>query len=208
MRTLASRSALAAVAAAALATSPAQGQALPDRGPFVGLGVGVSSVNDPDAGQNRVSPLLHGRVGWGFSHTLAAVVELTAHGLGDDRPQTSDLTISPGGATTWNRQPSVLSTVSLLASLQIGEPEQIYVRPGIGLGRHATATYFTDLNSVVRAETSHEAGPAAGLAVGRLFRAAPRIPVAVEVLVLWSHGEDSAGSRWAAGLQVVPQIHF
>jgi hypothetical protein len=202
------RSTLAAIAAAALSTAPAHAQALPDRGPFVGIGVGVSTVNDPDAGLNRVSPTLHGRVGWGFSPTLAAMVELTAHGLGDDRPQTSDLSLGSGGAVTWNRQPSVLNTVSLLASLQIGDPEQIYVRPGIGLGRHAIASYYTNGNTVVRAGESHEAGPAAGLAVGRTFRAAARVPVAVEALVLWSHGEDSAGSRWAAGFQVVPQIHF
>ena len=165
MRSLVSRSILAAVASAVLPTAPAHTQTLPDRGPFIGIGVGVSTVNDPDAGLNRVSPTLHGRVGWGFSHTLAAMVELTAHGLGDDRPRTSDLTLGPGGAVTWNRQPSVLNTVSLLASLQIGEPEQIYVRPGIGLGRHAVASYYTSGTTVLRADASHEAGPAAGLAV-------------------------------------------
>lgn len=208
MRNLISRSTLAAAAAAALSTASAHAQALPDRGPFVGVGVGVSTVNDPDAGLNRVSPMLHGRVGWGFSRTLAAMVELTAHGLGDDQPRPSDITLGSGGAVTWNREPSVLSTVSLLASLQIGDPSQIYVRPGIGLGRHAVASYYTSGTTVVSANASHEAGPAAGLAVGRAFRAGARVPVAVEAVVLWSHGEDSAGSRWAAGFQVVPQIHF
>jgi hypothetical protein len=82
------------------------------------------------------------------------------------------------------------------------------VRPGIGLGRHAFATYLVGASSIERAGISHEAGPAAGVALGRVFNVAQRFPVAVEALALWSHGEDSAGSRWGAGVQVVPQLRF
>jgi len=198
----------AALLAASVVAAPARAQLNP-RGPFVGIGVGVSSVNDPDAGQHRVGPTLHGRVGWGFSRSLAAMLELGVHGLGDDRPRDSDLVVlNEFGATEWVRRPSVLNTVSLLASVQIGDPEQVYIRPGVGLGRHATATYFVGESGVTGARVSHEAGPAAGLALGRVFNVAQRFPVAVEGTVLWSHGEDSAGSRWAAGFQVVPQLRF
>jgi hypothetical protein len=131
------------------------------------------------------------------------------HGLGDDQPRTSDLTVTNEfGGTQVNRRPVVLNTMSLLASLQVGIREQIYVRPGIGLGRHAFATYLVGADGVESAEVSHEAGPAAGLALGRVFNVAQRFPMAVEGLVLWSQGEDSSGSRWAAGVQVVPQLHF
>jgi hypothetical protein len=199
---------VAAVLAASMVAAPARAQLSP-RGPFVGIGVGVSSVNDPDAGQHRVSPALHGRVGWGFSRSLAAMLELGVHGLGDDQPRNSDLVVlNEFGATEWARRPSVLNTVSLLASLQIGDPEQVYIRPGIGVGRHATATYLVGETGVTGAQVSHEIGPAAGLALGRVFNVAQRFPVAVEGTVLWSHGEDSAGSRWAAGFQVVPQLRF
>jgi hypothetical protein len=200
---------LAAVAAAwTLGVSGARAQANP-RGPFVGIGVGVSSVNDPDAGLHRVGPALHGRVGWGFGRSLAATLELGVHGLGDDRPRDSDIVvINEFGATQVNRRPVVLNTVSLLASLQIGDPEQVYVRPGVGLGRHASATYVLGPGGDFRAGISHEAGPAAGLALGRVFNVSRRFPVAVEGTVLWSHGEDSAGSRWAAGVLVVPQLGF
>jgi hypothetical protein len=199
----------AALVALASVAGRARAQAFDPRGPFVGIGVGVSSINDTDVSHHRVSPSLHGRVGWGFSRTLAAMVELGVHGFGDDQPRTSDFTFtSPGGSTQVNRRPVVLNTVSLLASLQVGDPRQLYVRPGIGLGRHAFATYLTSGTTVQTAEIGHEAGPAAGLAVGRLISVTPRFPIAVEGVALWSHGEDSAGSRWAAGIQIVPQIHF
>jgi hypothetical protein len=203
------RTSLALLAAVAMPSARAGAQGLNPRGPFMGLGVGIGSINDAEASQHRVGPVLHGRVGWGFSRTVAAMVELGVHGLGDDQPRTSDLTVvNSAGATAWNRRPEVLNTVSLLASVQVGDPEQVYVRPGIGLGRHAFATYEVGPTTVTRAQTSHEAGPAAGLALGRVFNVSQRFPMAVEGLLLWSHGEDSAGSRWAAGVQVVPQLHF
>lgn len=203
------RTLVAALAATAALAGRMQAQApLNPRGPFVGLGVGVGSINDRGVGTSRIGPVLHGRVGWGFSRSLAAMLEVGVHGLGDERPRTSDLTvINEFGGIQQNRRPVVLNTVSVLASLQLGVADQLYVRPGVGLGRHAFATYQVGA-SVERAEISHEAGPAAGLALGRVFNVSQRFPMAVEGLVLWSQGEDSSGSRWAAGLQVVPQLHF
>ncbi|HEX8906240.1 MAG TPA: hypothetical protein VF771_15430 [Longimicrobiaceae bacterium] len=200
--------ALAVTAAAALA-GRAQAQAFNPRGPFVGVGVGLGSINAPDVGQHRVGPVLHGRVGWGFSRSFAGMLEVGVHGLGDQQPRTSDISvINDVGGTQVNRRPVVLNTVSALVSLQIGDPEKVYLRPGIGVSRHAFATYLVDQTAVRTAEISHEAGPAAGLALGRVFNVSQRFPMAVEGLVLWSHGEDSAGSRWAAGVQVVPLLHF
>ncbi|HSU14687.1 hypothetical protein [Longimicrobium sp.] len=200
---------VAAVLAASAVIAPRAGAQLNPRGPFVGIGVGVSAVNNDELGQHRLGPALHGRVGWGFSRSLAAMLEVGVHGLGDDRPRNSDIVVTNElGGTQVNRRPVVLNTVSLLASVQIGDPEQVYVRPGVGLGRHAFATYFVGSGGVTDAQVSHEAGPAAGLALGRVFNVAQRFPVAVEGTVLWSHGEDSSGSRWAAGVQVVPQLRF
>ncbi|HEX6745836.1 MAG TPA: outer membrane beta-barrel protein [Longimicrobium sp.] len=204
-RSILFRAAAVALAAAAISAAGARAQA----GPFVGVGVGMGSINDPDAGNHRVSPVLHGRVGWGFSRSLAAVLEVGVHGLGDEQPRTSDISvINDFGATQVNRRPEVINTVSLLASVQVGDPEQVYVRPGIGLGRHAFPIYLVGASSVERADISHEAGLAAGVALGRVVRVARGFPVAVEAVTLWSHGEDSAGSRWGAGVQVVPLLHF
>ncbi len=204
-RSILFRAAAVALAAAAISAADARAQA----GPFVGVGVGMGSINDSDAGNHRVSPVLHGRVGWGFSRSLAAVLEVGVHGLGDEQPRTSDISIiNEFGATQVNRRPVVLNTVSLLASVQVGDPEQVYVRPGIGLGRQAFATYLTGAGGVESAGISHEAGLAAGVALGRVVRVGQRLPVAVEAAALWSHGEDSSGSRWGAGVQVVPLLHF
>ena len=205
-RSLFFRAAVAALAVAAVSATGLRAQA---PGPFVGVGVGVGSINDPDAGNHRVGPVLHGRVGWGFSRTLAAMLEVGVHGLGDDRPRTSDLSApNEFGNVQELRRPVVLNTVSLLASVQVGDPAQVYVRPGVGVGRHAFATYLVGASSIERAEISHEGGLAAGAALGRVFNVAQRFPVAVEAVALWSQGEDSTGSRWGAGVQVVPQLHF
>ena len=42
---------------------------------------------------------------------------------------------------------------------------------------------------------------------GDLSRLTP-LPVSVEAVALWSGGEDSTGSRWSFGLQLMHDIHF
>ena len=58
------------------------------------------------------------------------------------------------------------------------------------------------------AEVSKEWGPAASLAVGRQVNVVPGFPLAFEGVAALTHGEDSAGSRWSAGLQIAREIRF
>ena len=205
--------AFVAASTAAIGSSAAHAQGGGElRGPFVGVGAGMGNVRDQDLDEQRVGAMLHARVGWGLGHAITPMLELGVHGLGDDQPRNGDIVIitPPGGgqSTQVVRSPSVLNTVSLLASLQVGLPRAFYVRPGIGVGSHAFAAYNLFGTDTPTAETSHEAGPAAGIALGRTMNLAGRFPVAVEGVALWSGGEDSTGSRWAAGVQVVPMIRF
>jgi len=202
----------AAAAALALAPSPGSAQAAGEPGgPFVGLGVGVGNVQDQNLDQHRVGLMLHARVGWGLGHSVTPMLEFGFHGLGDEQPQNGDVVIiapSQGGTRTQVvRRPEVLQTMSLLASVQVGLPGDLYVRPGVGLAWHAFPVYKLD-GDVQGAGVSNEAGPAAQLALGRTLRLSRRFPVAVEAIGLWSEGEDSTGSRWAAGIQVVPMLRF
>jgi hypothetical protein len=178
------------------------------QGRFVGAGVGVGHVANPDLGDARFGLMLHARAGWGLPHALAPMLEMSMHGLGDDEPRNGDVVVTPSGGTQVVRRPSLLNTVSVLASLQVGLPGSYYVRPGVGVGSHAFASYNLFSGDVPMAETSYEAGSAAGIAIGRTLNVAGRFPIAVEGIGLWSHGEDTTGPRWAAGLQVVPMIRF
>jgi hypothetical protein len=197
-------------ASAALDSSAAHAQGAGElRGPFVGVGAGMGNVRDQNLDEQRVGAMLHARVGWGLGHGVAPMLELGVHGLGDDQPRNGDVVIiNDVGATQVIRSPSVLNTVSLLASVQVGLPRAFYVRPGVGVASHAFATYNLFGTDAPTAETNHEAGPAAGIALGRTMNLAGRFPVAVEGIALWTGGEDSTGSRWAAGVQVVPMIRF
>jgi hypothetical protein len=206
--------ALAALSTA-LALAPSGGSAqLPDgvRGPFAGVGVGMGNVRDQNLDAQRIGAMLHARLGWGLGRAVAPMLEVGVHGLGDEEPRNGDIVIidpSNGGQMTQVvRTPEVLNTVSVLASVQVGLPAAMYVRPGIGLGRHAFPVYNLFGTDPPTAGTSHEGGPAAGIALGRTMNPSGRFPVAVEGVVLWSGGEDGTGSRWAAGVQIVPMIRF
>jgi hypothetical protein len=199
-----------AVASSAAALGPRRALAQL-RGPFVGVGAGMEGVRDQELGDERFGLMLHARAGWGLGHSVTPMLELGFHGLGDEEPRNGDVVIiapSQGGANTQVvRRPSVLSTASLLASVQVGAPGGFYLRPGVGVGTHAFASYnlFGDTPS---AETSHETGVAAGLALGRVMNPAGRFPIAIEGVGVWTGGEDSTGARWAAGVQIVPMLRF
>jgi hypothetical protein len=197
----------AVLAAAAALPLPAHAQ----QGPFVGFGVGVGNVKDQNLNQHRVGVMLHARAGWGFSRSSAVILEGGWFGLGDEQASTNDVVFvtPPAGEGDWAvvRHPRVLQTMSLLASVQVGLPGDLYVRPGVGVAWHSFPVYHVD-SDAMSAEMSEEAGPAAQLAVGRTLRLSRRVPVAVEAIGLWSGGEDSTGARWAAGVQVVPMIRF
>src|SRR3954471_24044188 len=115
------------------------------RGPFIGVGAGMGNVRDQNLDEQRIGAMLHARARWGLGHGVTPMLELGVHGLGDDQPRNGDVVIinpSGGGQTTQvMRTPSVLNTVSLLASVQVGLAGAMYVRPGVGVASHAFAVY-------------------------------------------------------------------
>lgn len=197
---------LAFASASVLAAGEARAQ-----GGLVGLGVGMGNVRDQNLDQQRVSPILHVRAGLALSGRTTLMLEGAYHGIGNDQPRVDDvLFINPTvGETTGTvvRRPKILGTFSLLASLQVDLPGDLYVRPGAGLGWHSFPVY--ELGSdAPKVDVSEEAGPALQLAIGRTVRVSRSLPVAIEAVGLWTQGEDSTGARWAAGIQVVPMIRF
>lgn len=212
-RSVTTTAVLAACLTLAAARTHAQ-QGLPARGLFVGAGVGVGTIQDPDAGLHRFGPSLYGLLGWAFGERTAAMVEVGVHGFGDERAEDfSDHLAAPlpGGIPPDDPvrvdAPRVLHTVSLLASVQVAVSDAVYLRPGLGVSRHSFATFVATPAGWMGA-VSHEVGPAAEITVGHLAGAGQRLPVAMEGFALLSHGEDSSGSRWAVGFRIVPQVRF
>lgn len=195
--------ALVLVSAAVLAASPevAEAQA------FVGVGGNVSMIGQRETDTGATRPGLNGRVGFGVGRGVAVVLEASLYGLGDDVPQPDDY---QGGELI--HRPEVLRTDAVLASVQLSLGGGLYVRPGVGLGRHAFASYLVTGSGpeehAYDAEVSHEAGLAAGLAVGTTLQASPRLSVALEAVALFSQGEDSSAGRRVFGLQIVPLFRF
>ncbi|HEX8907116.1 MAG TPA: hypothetical protein VF771_19855 [Longimicrobiaceae bacterium] len=205
MRSTLIRSAILPTLVVALAALPCRGhaQAAPGaHGFFIGAGVGIGGVTSPQADASHISPSLHLRAGWAFSRSLSLALEGTSYAYGSARVD-SAVSESPSPYHPYVK----LHTQSLLVSLQAGPRDVLYVRPGIGFAQHAFGTLRTD-GDAVGEETSHEWGPAAGIAVGREVRLIPGFPLNVEASALYSRGEDSTSPRWSGGLQVVRDIHF
>ncbi|HET7232296.1 MAG TPA: hypothetical protein VFJ16_19980 [Longimicrobium sp.] len=189
-------------AAAALALAPLRGHAQ-SAGPFIGIGVGAGRVAEPEANAARLAPSAHARAGWQLTPNVALMVEGTLNGIGSPNPDAPPF--DPGiGGTYRNRQ---LQTGTLLASVQLGGGS-FYVRPGIGVARHAFTVFRPMPEDGYSSETSHEMGPAAGIAIGHMVNAIPGFPVNVEAVGFWSGGEDSSGHRWSAGVQLTRDFHF
>lgn len=185
----------AAMAVLAAGTATAQSRT------FIGIGGGISSVRDTEAGVSTVRPLLHLRLGRAIHPNLALMVEFTQTGIG---AQPHDSVVIDGSVVRGDRQ---LSTSVLLLSAQFGDPRSAYVRPGIGLGGHAFTVFAPTPGGGYVPETSHEGGVAAGLAVGHQF--APRgFPVNAEATALWTGGEDSSSPRVSLGFQLVHDFRF
>jgi hypothetical protein len=88
----------------------------------------------------------------------------------------------------------------------VGSPRTFYVRPGVGLARHAHPS-FEQRGDLVIATNDFDWGLAAGVAAGREVPV-PHFPVNVEVATFLSRGEDNTNSRWTTAVQVVREIHF
>lgn len=191
----------AAAAAIALAPGGAAAQSSPGTGFFIGVGGGVSNVRDTGAGLSTLRPSLHLRAGYALGPAVALMVEFTQTGIG---AQPRDSVVIDGSVVRADHQ---LSTSALLLSAQLGTPRSIYLRPGVGFGRHAFTVFAPAPGGGYVPETSHEAGIAAGLAVGHEF-ALSGFPVSAEATALWTGGEDSSSPRVSLGVQFVHDIRF
>jgi hypothetical protein len=167
----------------------------------LGIGLGVGLVSKSEGRGSNLSPTLSVDLGFGIGHGLALGVEAARYGTLDEDPETTDLT--PAG--TLLRDPDIFETTTVLATVRIPLGGALYVRPGLGGGQHAFASYRVGPSTVESAEVSHEWGPAAGLAVGQAFHVSG-FTVAVEGVATWSGGEDSSGDRTIVALRVVPRF--
>jgi hypothetical protein len=205
MRKTFSRTASTLAASAALALAPLAARAQ-SAGPFLGIGAGASRVARTNETAARLGPSLHLRTGWTFNPTVSLVLEGTLNGIGSPNPAdppAADSAIN-GGAYR-NRQ---LQTGAVLLAVQLGSARTLYVRPGIGIARHAFTVYRPLPADGYAAETGYEGGPAAGVAVGREIAVIPGFPLSVEAMALYSRGEDSTSPRWTAGVQIVRDIRL
>jgi hypothetical protein len=170
---------------------------------FAGVGGGASFVRDEGTGEEAWRPSLRAFAGWRVAPGISLLLEGTAHGIaGDEEPRVSDF---PPGSSTRIRDPKVLAVLTLFAAVQLDLSDELYVRLALGLGRHAFEAYrFGPGNQAQDAFVGHEAGPAAGYTFG----VAHNVFLTMEGAGVWSHGEDSAGSRLPGGLYIVPTVSF
>ena len=197
--------------AAALAVLPAASRAQTARdqhGFFLGAGGGVGRTTDTGMDVARVGFLAHLHAGWRFNPNVALMLE-SGFNTGNDRDvdSASVLLIGPGGQSELPTRRVKLGMQSLLLSLQLGNARTLYIRPGVGFASHSFGTYRQQGTDLYIARTDHEGGLAGGLAVGRELPI-PGFPLNVEVVGLYSRGEDSTSPRWSTGLQIVREIQF
>ncbi|HEU4556558.1 MAG TPA: hypothetical protein VFS20_01870 [Longimicrobium sp.] len=198
-----SRSASILALAAALALAPAFARA--QTGPFVGFGAGVGRIAQPSTGASRVAPSMHARAGWSITPTVAVMLEGTYNGVFSGTGDPIDGASLTDSFPTSNRK---LQTGAILASVQFGSANTLYVRPGVGLAAHAFTTWHPLANDGYEERTRYEPGLAAGIAVGRQVSVIPGVPLAVEGVAQWTGSEDSTSPRWTAGVQFVTSFQF
>lgn len=198
-----------AVALLTLATRAASAQeATPRFALEVGLGAaGVATETDGTQISRAQSVGLGVRIG----RRSWLVLEGTTQGT-NQRPRTDDLRVVQTGSPPITdvqvvREPDMFSTTTLMAGLRLPIGGAIYARPAAGVGRHAFASYRVGATTVESAETSHEWGMAAGLALGSAVRIAS-FRTTLEAAALWSGGEDSSGARRVFALRLVQRLPF
>lgn len=171
-------------------------------------GAGVGNVTRGEGGGSDASPAVNVGLGVSLGSSLRLTLEGALFGTRDEEPRTSDLRVTgtpPITDVEVVRRPRIFETMTVLASVEIPIGARFYVRPAIGGGRHAFASYHVGATEVEAAEVSHEWGPAAGAAVGRTFGRGS-LRVAVEGAALWTGGEDSSSDRTILALRVVPRL--
>lgn len=196
---------LALVVGAAAAAPPLAAQEPAGPSFLFGLGGGYGTVRATSA--RASAPHGTARAGVRISRHLAAVLELGVFGPRNESPRVGDLVVDERGVSTVTvRRPRMLRTWTLLAGLQVGRRDGLYVRPALGLGSHSFAAYgpWPAMDSAM---TGSEIGPAIALSVGYALRVGPHLSLALEGVAVGSGGEDSTAGRSIVGFQVVPVLH-
>jgi hypothetical protein len=197
----------AAVILVALASPAGAHAQSAERGFFVGVGGGLSFMNESRADFSRLSGALHLRAGWRLGPSTALMLEASMNGLGSTAPDSTQV-FGPGvGSPYYQHFRRTLETETLLASVQLGDPRSFYVRPGVGVSRHKFLVMQPRGGDMIVEEMHGEIGPAVSLAAGRVAPI-PGFPLNVEGVASWTGGEDSTRPRWSAGVQIARVIHF
>ena len=183
-------------------------QALAQRHGFVGVGVGASQVSTDWSGvQADTRPSFGARAGYGGSRVMV-VLDYQRHGLGDEEPLVSDW---PSGAPTPTRVPQILEADFLLLGAQIYLNRGLYVRPALGVGRQAFASYiqFKPENGVSdSAYAGKEGFLTAGLSMGYDLKIHQRFSLGMEASLLLGRPVEGTGQRTAFGIQITPLLDF
>jgi hypothetical protein len=205
---------LGAVAALACVAPGAAQQTVGGTGPLLGGAVGISETREPGAELSRVAPSVQVHAGWAVTPHVSLLLESALNGKGGRQPESYATNIDPAAIIAPPRS-ELVETWSLLASVQLSTASGTYVRPGVGMADHTFGTWtpaylptFAPGGAYYIGRTEHEWGPAAGVALGQDLSRLTPLPVGVEAVALWSGGEDSTGSRWSFGLQLMHDIHF
>jgi hypothetical protein len=189
-----------------LSSATAQ-QSTAQRHGFVGIGGGASHVSTDRSGvQADTRPSVGARAGYGGSRVMI-VLDWQRHGLGDEEPLVSDW---PAQAVTPTRSPQVLEADFLLLGAQIYLTRELYLRPALGVGRHAFVSYagLDDQPGLDTAYVANEAGPAAGVSMGYHLKVHQRFSLGIEASLLLSSPIEGEGKRTAFGIQVTPLLDF
>lgn len=188
--------ALAIVAAACAFPSAAEAQRW-----FAGAGGALAAIANTGNETTAFRPGVHAAIGYGVGKGVAVGIEGSLYGLGDEEPRTSDFI---PGTSTFTRRPEVVETRTLFAFVQV-DAGPVYLRPGVGIGMHASPSYlFGPGDQVLEASVTREGGLAAGLTAGYAVPIGHRASVNFEGVAVWSGGEDSTSDRRVYGLRIVP----
>jgi hypothetical protein len=192
----------------ALAATQLPCQALAQRHGFVGIGGGASHIStDRGEVQADTRPSFGARAGYGGSRVMV-VLDYQRHGLGDGKPLVSDW---PADSPTPTRVPQILEADFLLLGAQIYLNRGLYMRPALGVGRHAYASYtgFTTPEGLTdSADVGKEGLLAAGLSLGYHLKVHQRFSLGIEGSLLLSSPIEGPGKRTVFGIQVTPLLDF
>ena len=185
-------------------------QALAQRHGFVGVGgrrVPQVSTDRPEVqGDTRFS--FGARAGYGGSRVMV-VLDYQRHGLADEEPLVSDW---PSGAPTPAPVPQVLEADFLLLGAQIYLNRGLYVRPALGVGRQAFASYISlhvqRTASPIARMSARKGCSLPGLARGTTSKFIRGSHLGMEASLLLGSPVEGTGNRTVFGIQTTPLLDF